>query len=118
MIFSHSVATPFSGQNARLLARITFLVLLMMICSHAFADGLQLSEQNDAIAQQGNSLLNRIGSYLLFFGLSTVTICVMIQGYKMMFKKHQWNDVGHIFLGALFIGGAGTIAGIAFKIIG
>ncbi|HEY8096972.1 MAG TPA: TrbC/VirB2 family protein [Methylobacter sp.] len=84
----------------------------------AFAQqALNLSQQNDAVSTQSVSLMSTIGSWLLYSGLGVVTICIMLQGYKMMFKKHEWSDVGHVFMGAVFIGGAATLAGIFFKVL-
>jgi hypothetical protein len=90
----------------------------LMLSGVAMADApLSLSQQTDAIATQGTSIMSTVGSWLLYAGLGVVTIAVMVQGYKMIFKKHQWGDVGHIFLGAVFIGGASVIAGIFFRVL-
>ena len=114
-----SMKSAASNTLSKLLNRVNVGIAMSMATMQAFAQtqGLQLTPQNDAVTAQGQSVMNTVGSWLLFFGLGTVTVCVMVQGYKMLFKKHQWSDVGHIFLGALFIGGAGTLAGIVFKVI-
>ena len=103
-----------NGGIKRLVAGVTSVFWSVV----AFAQpALNLSQQTDAVQTQATSIMSTVGSWLLYSGLGVCTVAIMIQGYKMMFKKHQWSDVGHIFMGAVFIGGAAILAGIFFKVL-
>lgn len=93
-------------------------LLLMLMSGAAAAQALNLGGGTDAVGQQAITVLSQVGSWLQYLGLAVVTIAVLVQGYKVMFKQHRWGDVGHVLLGAAFIGGAGTLAGIFMKIWG
>ena len=109
----------FSSKISKFFNYVLFLALTVLSAAHSYAQqALNLSQQTDAVQTQSISIMSTVGSWLLYSGLGVCTIAIMIQGYKMMFKKHQWSDVGHIFLGAVFIGGAGILAGIFFKVLG
>ncbi len=57
------------------------------------------------------SLLTRVVGWLQAGGLLIVTLAIMWVGYKILFAGARFADVAYIFIGALFIGSAATIAG-------
>lgn len=78
----------------------------------AMAQALNVGGGGGSVGQQGLSVLSLIGSILTYLGVGTVTCAVIVQGYKIIFKQHRWSDVGNVLVGAAFIGGASTIAGL------
>ncbi len=89
--------------------------VMLGMAGTAFAQALSLSGGADMVGQQAVSTLSTIGSWLEYSGLGFVTVATLVQGYKVVAKQHRWSDLGHVLLGGLIIGGAGTLAGIAMQ---
>jgi type IV secretion system protein VirB2 len=56
--------------------------------------------------------LSNIQSILTGAGLAVVTLALSWAGYKMLWKGAQWDEISSIVIGAVVIGGAGTLAGL------
>lgn len=57
------------------------------------------------------SFLTKVVNWLKAGGLLIVTLAIMWVGYKILFAGARFADVAYVFIGALFIGSAATIAG-------
>jgi type IV secretion system protein VirB2 len=57
-----------------------------------------------------NSLLQNLLTLLQGASAVIVAIAVIAVGYKMIFQQARWSEVSNIVIGALFIGGASSIA--------
>ena len=68
-----------------------------------------------ALAQTGglektNTFANNVLAILRGVSITTVTIAIMLAGYKFMFKHADLAEVGKILIGGLLIGGAAELA--------
>lgn len=71
-----------------------------------------LAAPGAAFAQaEVTTLLTKVVDWLKAGGLIVVTLAIMWVGYKILFAGARFADVAYIFIGALFIGSAATIAG-------
>lgn len=71
-----------------------------------------LAAPSAAFAQaEITSLLTKVVDWLKAGGLLIVTLAIMWVGYKILFAGARFADVAYVFIGALFIGSAATIAG-------
>ena len=57
-----------------------------------------------------NSTLQSVVSLLQGAGVLVVTIAIIWSGYKMIFQHARWADVSTLVFGAIFIGGAASMA--------
>ena len=69
--------------------------------AQAFAQGLS----------NVNTILQNVLTVLQGASAVIVAIAVITVGYRMIFHHARWSEVSNIVIGALFIGGATSIAG-------
>jgi type IV secretion system protein VirB2 len=62
-------------------------------------------------AEQG---LNKVQMFLLTIGGVTVTIAIMVTGYRMMFNAAQWKDTAPVFWGGILVGSATALSSLFF----
>ncbi|KVU84282.1 hypothetical protein WK76_24970 [Burkholderia ubonensis] len=77
------------------------MVMGLMLVDPAFAQ----------ITSQASTILNDISTGLTALGVVICTIALMWAGFKMMFQHARFGDIANIFIGAMLVGGASTIAG-------
>jgi len=58
-----------------------------------------------------NTILQSVLTVLQGASAVIVAIAVITVGYRMIFQHARWSEVSNIVIGALFIGGATSIAG-------
>jgi len=79
------------------------LMLMIVLCAFAgpaAAEGLS----------QVNEFLQSVIGILKGAGILIVTLAIMWAGYKILWGGASFREISPIFIGALFIGGAATIA--------
>jgi len=64
------------------------------------------------ITSQASTILNDISTGLTAIGVVICTIALMWAGFKMMFQHARFGEIANIFIGAMLVGGAATIAGV------
>jgi type IV secretion system protein VirB2 len=64
------------------------------------------------ITSQASTILNDISTGLMAVGVVICTIALMWAGFKMMFQHARFGEIANIFIGAMLVGGASTIAGV------
>lgn len=74
---------------------------LSLVGAQAFAQGLS----------NVNTILQSVLTVLQGASAVIVAIAVITVGYRMIFHHARWTEVSNIVIGALFIGGATSIAG-------
>lgn len=60
----------------------------------------------------GSTLLTTVATWLQAIGVITVTIALMLAGYKFLFQQARLQDISNIVIGGILIGGAALIAGL------
>lgn len=66
-----------------------------------------------AIAQSFSKLndtLTNVVNVLQGAGVLIVTVAIVWAGYKMVFQHSKWADISTLVIGAVFIGGAASMA--------
>ncbi|SDE08889.1 TrbC/VirB2 family protein [Paraburkholderia lycopersici] len=64
------------------------------------------------ITSQASTILNDISTGLMAIGVVICTIALMWAGFKVMFQHARFGEIANIFIGAMLVGGASTIAGV------
>lgn len=64
------------------------------------------------ITSQASTILNDISTGLTAIGVVICTIALMWAGFKVMFQHARFGEIAGIFIGAMLVGGASTIAGV------
>ncbi|QVN18976.1 TrbC/VirB2 family protein [Burkholderia pyrrocinia] len=88
--------------SERLFAALGAVMLGMLLANPAFAQ----------LSSQASTILNQVSAALTAIGVVTCTIAIMWAGFKMLFQHVQFGDIAKIFIGAILIGGASTMAGV------
>jgi type IV secretion system protein VirB2 len=86
----------------RLLQVVCLAILATLMADPAFAQ----------ITSQASTILNDLSTGLTALGVVICTIALMWAGFKMMFQHARFGDIANIFIGAMLVGGASTIAGV------
>lgn len=85
--------------------RFGFLAMLVLVGTLCFAEPAYAQGLSTV-----NTFMTTVVNLLRGAGVLIVTIAIMWVGYKMLFKGASFSEVATIFVGALLIGGAATIA--------
>ena len=88
-----------SSFSPSLFAVISSLLLMAVMTEPAYA---QLAPVN--------TLTNTILRTLQVASLGLVTAAIIWAGIKMAWQHAKWAEISNVFIGAMIIGGAGTIA--------
>ncbi|MGD6735494.1 TrbC/VirB2 family protein (plasmid) [Photobacterium leiognathi subsp. mandapamensis] len=93
--------TSASSKNMNL-----FLFIIVAACMMLFPDMAHAAGGLDKV----NAFMENIKSILSGAAIVTVTVAVMVVGYKVIFTQWDARECGKILMGGLFIGGGAEIA--------
>ena len=91
------------GLSDKTLARASAVLYSFMLSTPAFA-----------LFENANTLLQDVGQGLLGLAVATITIAVIVVGYKVLWDGKNLKDCSNIIIGAAIIGGASALAGAIF----
>lgn len=77
----------------------------------AFILSLFLISPSWAMFEQANTLIQNAGEGLISLAVATITIAIVVIGYKVLWDGKSIADCKNIIIGAALIGGASGIAG-------
>lgn len=77
----------------------------------AFILSLFLTTPSWAMFEQANTLIQNAGEGLISLAVATITIAVVVIGYRVLWDGKSITDCKNIIIGAALIGGASGIAG-------
>lgn len=99
--FKNNTPTTFTAtKNMSLFLFIIIAACMMLFPDMAHAAGLD----------KVNSFMENIKSILSGVAIVTVTVAIMIVGYKVIFTQWDARECGKILMGGLFIGGGAELA--------
>lgn len=85
-----------------------FLFIILAACMMLFPD---MAHAAGGGLDKVNAFMENIKSVLSGAAIVTVTVAVMVVGYKVIFTQWDARECGKILMGGLFIGGGAEIAG-------
>lgn len=106
--FSKSVSKGTAVNNMMSMFKAMLFVAMVSMPHLLFAQtvGVDFGDTCDTV----NSFFTGIEGMLKFISVLVITIAIIFCGYQIAFAHKRLSDVAPVFLGAVLIGGATTIA--------
>ena len=101
--FKNNTPTAFTASKNMNL----FLFIILSACMMLLPDMAHAAGGLDKV----NAFMENIKSVLSGAAIVTVSVAVMVVGYKVIFTQWDARECGKILMGGLFIGGGAEIAG-------
>lgn len=104
--FSKSVSKGTAVNNMMSMFKAMLFVALVSMPHLLFAQAIDFGDTCTTV----NSFFEGIEGMLKFISVLVITVAIIFCGYQIAFAHKRLSDVAPIFLGAVLIGGATTIA--------